>query len=60
MDTREALRVMRDLASDDLLDQAQRQAIRMAIAALADVDKREQDEREQMRRWNEAAWSGKR
>lgn len=52
MNTSEATQVLRDLMLDDLLDEAQRKAIRMAIAALDDVHHREQAELEAIRRWN--------
>lgn len=52
MTTHEAIQVLRDLQLDDLLDDAQHKALRMAIAALADVEKEERKELAAMRRWN--------
>jgi hypothetical protein len=52
MTTHEAMQVLRDLQLDDLLDEAQHNALRMAIAALDDVRHREQQELEAIRRWN--------
>ena len=53
MTTHEAMQVLRDLMLDDsILDPAQIKAVRMAIAALDDVRRREQRELEALRRWN--------
>ena len=47
----EAIKVLRGWVDDGLLDPAQRQAIRLAIAALDDVARRENEERDNIERW---------